>query len=116
MSGISFTQSIIEGAESATTDRLSAAIDQPHTAPAGVLATAKQNGLHSAVFKSLLIRFGPIAARAALGYVAEKYGAQIQSFISEYDEKIGVIVGAEKWGEIKSVLAVFTPGAIDRAS
>jgi hypothetical protein len=106
-------EALVAGAEAAAVNKLSAAVQSPHAgdqAPGGVAHAVKQSGIQTAILQGLLARFGPMAARAALGFIAERYGDQIESFLNEYSSQIEAIVGPAQWSAIRSVLSVFLPG------
>jgi hypothetical protein len=105
-------EALVSGAEAAVVSRLTDAIgaaQQGDQAPGGVAHAVKQSGIQSAVLQGLLIRFGPLAARAALGFITERYGDQIRSFLDQHSSQVEAIVGAEQWASISAVLSVFLP-------
>lgn len=106
---------IVAGAEAAAVERLSEAAN-PNNAPAEAAHAIRQSGLQGDVLKVVLARFGPLAARAALGYVAEEYGPTIQQFLKSHDDQIGSTIGPEEWARVKSVLSVFLPGNLERVA
>lgn len=106
-------ESLVAAAESAAVNRLSAAVQASRPedqAPGGVAHAVKQAGIQTAILQGLVARFGPLAARAALSFIAERYGDQIQSFLDQYSSQVEAIVGADQWATIRTVLSVFLPG------
>jgi hypothetical protein len=108
-------EALVAGAEAAACKRLSAAVQSTHPgdqAPGGVAHAVKQSGIQSAVLSGLLARFGPLAARAALGFITERYGDQIRSFLDQHSSQVEAVVGPDQWASIQTVLAVFLPDNI----
>jgi hypothetical protein len=108
-------EALVAGAEAAAVNRLSAAVQSPQAgdqAPGGVAHAVKQAGIQTAILQGLLARFGPLAARAALGFIAERYGNQIEAFLVDHASQVEAIVGPEQWAAIRSVLSVFLPDNI----
>lgn len=112
-------EELLAGAEAAAVNRLSEAAQASRAedqAPGGVAHAVKQAGMSTAVMQAMLARFGPLAARAALGFISERYGPQIEGFLSQNSSKIEAVVGPEQWATIRTVLSVFLPGNIEAAA
>jgi hypothetical protein len=105
-------EALVAGAEAAACKRLSAAVQSTHPsdqAPGGVAHAVRQSGIQSAVLSGLIARFGPLAARAALGFISERYGEQIRSFLDQHSSQVEAVVGPDQWATIQTVLSVFLP-------